>query len=875
MASGIEKVVVEIIGKADSAVKAFGSAGDAAVKFGEKSDKAHAALSKVSGLLKGAVVAGAAAAGYALMDAAKAAASEEQEMAVLANTLRNTTGATDESIAATESWITAQQNATGISDGELRPALSNLVAATKDVGQAQELLTTAMDISVGKGLDLESVTNAMAKAYNGNTGALGKLGIATKDAAGEALSFEEIMANAAATFGGAAATAADTTAGKMAILQAKFADIKETVGAAVIPIIEKLVGVISRLADWYGSLSPTMQGLIPLIGAVALGFGAVAVALGPVISSFASFLPLIAAQITAMGGLAAACTAVLVPALGVLAGVIIGVGIYKLTKDILDGKRAVDSYHESVTQLAQGYTPLTQAQANYTGALLTTAETHVKLIDSTNGVIRSKQEEMAIAQEVAQAWTLSGATTKSEMDAVAANVVANYGTMHGTVAEKLYGADGIVVTNQTAWNTVQVDANWGLSEAETATREKFDLINGTIQTKGNELVANNATAFASVAATINAKMNEGYNQAYFWAGEIAGVAGPTAADILGCISTDLDDLATVVGSKFQSAYEAARAWAVMISSLDLYPAGGWSSGSIGAPHLAEGGVVKASPGGTMVNVGEGGEDEYVIPESKLRRLLGRTGRSAKKATSFSGVPMPQRHFGESGNEYLVRLLADAVSAAIQSGLMSQETADALSSALLTGVIDSDMYRAIIEGTQNGKLTNDELNGIFLALKQGAFTPEMLAEMLKTVADVLTEHLPQAVKAGRLSEEDAAAITAGIASGALDEDEMNALIVALRQGAFSQDMLTKMLAPVAENAATAPVGTGTLPPAVDGVSATRAPETTQVQVRELVTTLVDRASLIHDAIKELGSININVGAQQLDVGRQIAAALVGI
>ena len=629
MASGIEKVIVEIIGKADSAIKAFGSAGDAAVKFGEKSDKAHAAISKVSTLLKGAVVAGAAAAGFALIDAAKAAADEEKEMAVLANTLENVTGATDDQVAAVESWITATQNATGISDGELRPALSNLVVATGDVAQAQELMVTAMDIAVGKGLDLETVTKAMAKAHDGNTGALAKLGIETKNAAGETLSFDEIMKNANATFGGAAATAADTTAGKMAILTAKFADLKETIGTAVIPIIEKLVGVISRLADWYGSLSPTMQGLIPLIGAVALGFGAVATALGPVISSFASFLPLIAAQITAMGGLATALTTLLVPALGVLAGVIVGVAVYKLTKDILDGKRAVDSYHESVTQLAQGYTPLTQAQANYTGALLTTAETHVKIIDSTNGVIRSKQEEMAVAQEVAQAWVLSGATTKGEMDAVAANVVANYGTMHSTAAEKLYGADGIVVTNQTAWNDVQVDANWGLSEADTATREKFDLISGTVKSKGDELVANNATAFQSVADDINTKMSEGYDKAFFWAGEIAGVAGPTAADILGCISTDLDDLATVVSSKFESADEAARAWANMIRSLDLYPAGGWDSRNIGIAHMAAGGIVGARPGGVPAMIGEGGEDEWVIPESKLKMML--------RGASASGV----------------------------------------------------------------------------------------------------------------------------------------------------------------------------------------------------------------------------------------------
>jgi hypothetical protein len=41
------------------------------------------------------------------------------------------------------------------------------------------------------------------------------------------------------------------------------------------------------------------------------------------------------------------------------------------------------------------------------------------------------------------------------------------------------------------------------------------------------------------------------------------------------------------------------------------------------PYLAQGGIVPATPGGRLVGVGEGGEDEAVIPLSKLRDLLGR------------------------------------------------------------------------------------------------------------------------------------------------------------------------------------------------------------------------------------------------------------
>lgn len=316
MASGIEKVIVEIVGKADSAINAFRGAGDAADKFGKDSDKAHAALSKVSGLLEGAVVAGAAAAAYGLLDAAKAAAAEEQEMAVLKNTLEQAAGANDAIVASTESWITAQQNATGISDGKLRPALSNLVVATNSIGTAQGLMATAMDISVAKGLDLETVTTAMAKAYNGNTGALSKLGIATKDAEGKALSFEQIMATCNATFGGAAAAAADTTAGKMAILGAQFADIKETVGTALLPVLTTLGNWLSQAVTWFGSLSPTMQAAIPIVAAVGLALGALVVTVAPLLTALPA-LGVAFAAISGPIGIAIAAVAALI-AVGVL-----------------------------------------------------------------------------------------------------------------------------------------------------------------------------------------------------------------------------------------------------------------------------------------------------------------------------------------------------------------------------------------------------------------------------------------------------------------------------------------------------------------------------------------------------------------------------
>lgn len=212
--------------------------------------------------------------------ATKAAVDEEKEMALLSKALVANAGATDEQVAAVERWITAQQNATGISDGQLRPALANLVRVTKDTGEAQGLLGTAMDISVAKGKSLETVSMAIAKAYAGNVGALGRLGIATKDATGKTMTFDQVMARAVSTFGGSAATAATTTAGKMAILKARFADIAESIGNAVIPILEKLVPYVEKVAKWFENLSDSQRSFIVKAALVVAAVGPVIKVLG-------------------------------------------------------------------------------------------------------------------------------------------------------------------------------------------------------------------------------------------------------------------------------------------------------------------------------------------------------------------------------------------------------------------------------------------------------------------------------------------------------------------------------------------------------------------------------------------------------------------
>jgi hypothetical protein len=274
------------------------------------------------------------------VSAVKAAIEDEKAQASLAQSLRNTTNATDEQIAATEAYIDATQRATGVSDDQLRPSLQRLLTSTNDLAKAQQLQKLALDVAAGSGKSLEEVSNILAKAYDGNFKALKNLGVELKttttstktlkvskedlakqelnnesaslrvasaqerlnkvlnsaksdsldiqkaqnalekaqlsaadasdkynkivDKQGktikvtkeEAVSFDEIVKQLNANFGGQAAVAAETFAGRMERIKITVNEAKEQLGFALFPILEKVATFMA------GPMSDAVKGLV-------------------------------------------------------------------------------------------------------------------------------------------------------------------------------------------------------------------------------------------------------------------------------------------------------------------------------------------------------------------------------------------------------------------------------------------------------------------------------------------------------------------------------------------------------------------------------------------------------------------------------------
>jgi hypothetical protein len=211
----------------------------------EKSASGLEKFGKVAGAAF--LAAAAAAATYAVkigVDGVKAALADEQSQVKLASALENATNATKAQIAATEESIDKMARATGVADDNLRPALARLALSTGNVSKAQELLSLALDISTQTGKPLEAVANSLGKAYDGNSAALGRLGIGLTAAELKAMSFTEVQTKLTNLFGGAAAKNAETFQGRMDRLKVAFDEGVETIGYNLLPIIQKLIDLI-------------------------------------------------------------------------------------------------------------------------------------------------------------------------------------------------------------------------------------------------------------------------------------------------------------------------------------------------------------------------------------------------------------------------------------------------------------------------------------------------------------------------------------------------------------------------------------------------------------------------------------------------------
>jgi len=255
------------------------------------------------GLKKAFVPATAALAGLAAVgfQAVNAALDDAAAQEVLRKALQRTTKATHDQLDANNDFIDSLMLASNVADDELRPALSNLAAATGNLQDAQKLLALAVDIAAATGKPLESVSSALAKAFNGQYTALGKLDPTLRDVVKAGGDADEVFGQLNKKFGGAAAAQVGTTAGQIDNMKLRMDELKESIGAILVPFVEGMLPYLQKFADWAEKNPELFTIIAATIGTLAAAIVAVnvAMALNPFVLAAAGIAAVVAGIVVA------------------------------------------------------------------------------------------------------------------------------------------------------------------------------------------------------------------------------------------------------------------------------------------------------------------------------------------------------------------------------------------------------------------------------------------------------------------------------------------------------------------------------------------------------------------------------------------------
>jgi hypothetical protein len=155
-----------------------------------------------------------------------------------------------------EEFISKLSQASGVADDVLRPSMQKLLTTTGSLTKSQDLLTQALDISRGSGVDYETVVNDLTMAYVGQTRGLRKYSLGLTQAELKTMKFSDVQEKLNKQFSGANAAYLETYAGRMELLGTAADEASEIIGKGLMDSLMILSGDTS-----VEDLAVTMQEL--------------------------------------------------------------------------------------------------------------------------------------------------------------------------------------------------------------------------------------------------------------------------------------------------------------------------------------------------------------------------------------------------------------------------------------------------------------------------------------------------------------------------------------------------------------------------------------------------------------------------------------
>jgi hypothetical protein len=196
-----------------------------------------------------------------LGESVKASMDAEAEMAIVKTNVENAGFAYSEVGGKIEEY-SKKMIKMGFNDEATALSVSRLMAVTKDYDKAILLNNLAMDLARNKKIDLETATQALIKATQGDARLLKQYGIEVSDTASAADNLNEVYKKVK----GSSDAYTDTAAGKMETVKEEWINIKEEIGNKVQPVVN---GLMDAFNDNLPAITKAVEGLATALGWVA------------------------------------------------------------------------------------------------------------------------------------------------------------------------------------------------------------------------------------------------------------------------------------------------------------------------------------------------------------------------------------------------------------------------------------------------------------------------------------------------------------------------------------------------------------------------------------------------------------------------------
>lgn len=166
----------------------------------------------------------------------------------------------------------ALQKTTQYADDVTQSAMAMLMSVGGMTSRmASDMTPAVQDFASAMGMDLESAATLVAKAVEGNVGALSRYGIKIQEGLDKNGRMAALTDELQKKFGGLAKAMGDTASGALARLTNAFSDMKEEIGRATMTQLRPLVDWLTKVASGIASVMEAANDLREALRAETLG----------------------------------------------------------------------------------------------------------------------------------------------------------------------------------------------------------------------------------------------------------------------------------------------------------------------------------------------------------------------------------------------------------------------------------------------------------------------------------------------------------------------------------------------------------------------------------------------------------------------------